>query len=62
LFPTESYSGNSVIFAETLSKNKVKNDIYLYDKGGHGYGMTNPTSDVLWMGKVSHWLETMHFK
>ena len=41
---------NSTRFQEALQKNKVKNAIYLYDKGGHGYGMNNPTSNEKWMG------------
>lgn len=40
---------NSERFYEALLKNKVPADIYLYEKGGHGFGMFNKTSDVLWM-------------
>jgi acetyl esterase/lipase len=47
---------NSLVFAEALEKNKVKHDIYLYEKGGHGFGLKNPTSDVDWMKYVKEWM------
>ncbi|MEJ0105688.1 MAG: alpha/beta hydrolase [Bacteroidota bacterium] len=48
---------NTLLFAKALSKNKVNNEIYLYDKGGHGFGMNNPTSSVKWMDKVETWMK-----
>lgn len=48
---------NSLVFAEALGKNKVPYRIYLYEKGGHGYGMNNPTSDVKWMDLVQQWMK-----
>ena len=50
---------NSLVFAEALDKNKVKHDAYYYEKGGHGFGMNNPTSDVKWMKYVREWLFNM---
>jgi len=47
---------NTLMFAKALSKNKVNNEVYLYDKGGHGFGMNNPTSSVKWMDKVERWM------
>lgn len=47
---------NSLKFAEALSKAKIKHDMYTYEKGGHGFGMTNPTSDVQWMKYVHQWM------
>lgn len=47
---------NSMAFAASLEQNKVKHDIYLYDKGGHGFGMVNKTSDVKWMKYVQQWM------
>lgn len=47
---------NMLLFATALQKNKVPFDFYLYEKGGHGYGMNNPTSDVKWMDLVQEWL------
>ena len=48
---------NSIQFYEALKKNKVESAIYLYDKGGHGFGMINSTSSVQWMDLVYQWLK-----
>ncbi|MCG7857833.1 alpha/beta hydrolase [Flavihumibacter sp.] len=47
---------NSLRFKEAMDKFKVKNDIYLYDNGGHGFGLKNSTSDVEWMKYVKQWM------
>ena len=52
---------NSLVFAEALKKNNVPVDIYLYESGGHGYGMYNKSSPVLWMDLVQQWMRTMKF-
>jgi hypothetical protein len=36
-------------------------ELYLYEKGGHGYGMYNNTSNVLWMDLVEEWMKKMKF-
>ena len=50
---------NSIVFANALKENKVPVELYLYEKGGHGYGMNNKTSEVKWMDLVSEWMEKM---
>ncbi|MFM9908798.1 MAG: alpha/beta hydrolase [Chitinophagaceae bacterium] len=50
---------NSLVFAEALKKNAVSHEIYLYEKGGHGYGMINPSSEVKWMDLVYKWMQKM---
>jgi acetyl esterase/lipase len=52
---------NSLVFAEALKKNNVPVEMYLYESGGHGYGMYNKTSPVRWMDLVQQWLRTMQF-
>jgi len=52
---------NTLVFAEALEKNKVPHEVYLYEKGGHGYGMNNRTSDVKWMDLVQVWMKKMKF-
>lgn len=47
---------NSLAFAAALKKNNVPVEIYLYEKGGHGFGMNNKTSKVKWMDLVEQWL------
>ena len=48
---------NSVKFYEALKKNSVPSEIYLFDKGGHGFGMNNPASEVKWMDHVQRWMQ-----
>ncbi len=50
---------HSLVFAEALAKNNVPYKIHLYEKGGHGYGMNNPASDVKWMDLVEQWMQEM---
>jgi acetyl esterase/lipase len=45
-----------LLFATALQKNKVPFDFYLYEKGGHGFGMVNTTSEVKWIDLVQEWL------
>jgi dipeptidyl aminopeptidase/acylaminoacyl peptidase len=52
---------NSIVFAGALEKNNVPVEMYLYEKGGHGYGMNNKTSEVKWMDLVSEWLKKIKF-
>ncbi|OQP62074.1 1,4-beta-xylanase [Niastella vici] len=47
---------NMLLFATALQKNKVPFDFYLYEKGGHGFGMNNSTSEVKWMDLVQEWM------
>ena len=49
---------NSVRFYDALKKNNIKSEIYLFDKGGHGFGLNNPTTEVKWMDMVHQWLQT----
>jgi len=48
---------NSTRFAEACKKHGVPVEIYLYAQGGHGFGMTNPTSHEDWMDLCIAWLK-----
>lgn len=52
---------NSLSFAAALKKHNVPVELYLYEKGGHGYGMYNKTSSVRWMDLVEEWMKKMKF-
>jgi acetyl esterase/lipase len=52
---------NSMVFAEALRKNHVPAEVYLYEKGGHGFGMTNKTSKQAWMNLCIEWLGKEQF-
>ena len=47
---------NSLVFIAALQKNKVPVESFFYAKGGHGYGMENPTSDVDWIDSCMNWI------
>ncbi|HTE28357.1 alpha/beta hydrolase [Flavitalea sp.] len=47
---------NSTVFAEQLKRHKVPVEVYLYEAGGHGFGMNNPTSNVKWMDLIEKWI------
>jgi acetyl esterase/lipase len=48
---------NSIQFYEALKKSRVAAEIYLYEQGGHGFGLHNPTSEVSWLSLSIHWLQ-----
>jgi Esterase/lipase len=50
---------NSLQFAAALKKNNVPVEIYLYEKGGHGFGMINKTSKIKWMDLVEQWIKKL---
>jgi len=52
---------NSVSFYEALQKNKVVSELHIYEKGGHGFGMNNPTTKDKWMDKLKAWLVVNHW-
>jgi acetyl esterase/lipase len=52
---------NSILFRDALQKNGVPASMHLYDKGGHGYGMYNKSSPILWMDLVQDWMKKMKY-
>ena len=50
---------NSLVFYENLVANNVPVEMHLYPKGGHGFGMKNPTHPDLWMERVKNWMDSM---
>ncbi|MDX2045426.1 MAG: alpha/beta hydrolase, partial [Chitinophagaceae bacterium] len=48
---------NSIRFYLALLKNKVAAELHLYEKGGHGYGMNNPTTNDKWMERCFNWMQ-----
>jgi acetyl esterase/lipase len=47
---------NSTAFYEALLKNKVPAELHLYQNGGHGFGMKNPTTKDAWMDRLMNWM------
>lgn len=50
---------NSIYFARALDDHHVPSELYLYEKGGHGYGMDNKSSPVKWMDLLRDWMTSM---
>jgi len=48
---------NSTTYYKQLQLNKVAAEIYLFEKGGHGFGMKNPTSEVYWPNLLKQWMQ-----
>lgn len=47
---------NAILFAAALQQHKVPVETFFYAKGGHGYGMDNPTASIDWMDSCLKWL------
>ena len=52
---------NSVLMNAALKKGGVHSEMYLYEKGGHGFGLINKTSDVDWFNLMAGWLKKEKF-
>ena len=48
---------NSLIYAQHLKDNEVEAEVFLYEAGGHGFGMKNSTSAAKWTDSLKSWLE-----
>lgn len=48
---------NSIVFYQALIKNNVPAEMHIYQKGGHGFGMINPTTKDAWMDRCKNWLD-----
>ena len=47
---------NSILFIAALQQNQVKVESFFYAKGGHGFGLDNPTANEEWMEKCILWI------
>ena len=49
---------NSLRFYEALNNNKVSAELFVFPKGGHGFGLVNPTSPDRWMDRCLDWMKS----
>lgn len=49
---------NAILYHEKLKAAGVPVELYLYEKGGHGFGMYNTTSDVNWTDLLATWFRS----
>ncbi|MCP9770510.1 alpha/beta hydrolase [Lacihabitans sp. LS3-19] len=47
---------NSLFFIAALQQNKVPVESFFYAKGGHGFGLDNPTATEEWIDKCLTWI------
>jgi acetyl esterase/lipase len=47
---------NSIYFYEALINSKVKGELLIYQSGGHGFGLINPSTKETWMDQLIPWL------
>ncbi len=47
---------NSQVYYDALRKFKIPAQVKYYEKGGHGFGMNNPTSSEKWMEDLKAWM------
>lgn len=48
---------NSLQYQEALQKNGVSAALVVYEKGGHGFGLVNKTSDRKWTDDLVKWMK-----
>lgn len=48
--------GNSIRYFEALKKRNISAQLFIYARGGHGYGLKNPTTSDDWIDSVEHWM------
>ena len=52
---------NSIRFYQALLKNKVVAELHLYQNGGHGFGLNNPTTNDKWFERCINWMKANKF-
>ncbi|MET3978643.1 acetyl esterase/lipase [Mucilaginibacter sp. UYP25] len=49
---------NGLMMYQSLLQNNVPAELHLFPKGGHGFGLYNPTSDIQWFDWAKAWLDS----
>jgi acetyl esterase/lipase len=50
---------NSLLFKKSLELHHVPVELLVYPKGGHGFGLNNPTSKDQWFPHVAKWVSDL---
>lgn len=48
---------NSLVFYANLVEHKVPAELHVYQKGGHGFGLHNPTTSDKWFERLRNWMD-----
>ncbi len=51
---------NSIAFYQALLHYKIPAEMHIYNAGGHGFGMHNPTTKDEWMERCKNWMQSMN--
>ena len=54
-------SENSIVFYQALIAHHVPAEMHIYQGGGHGYGLKNPTTTDQWIERVRNWMRANKF-
>ena len=49
---------NSIVFYQALLRNKVGAEMRLFQRGGHGFGMNNGTTNEKWLEEALYWMQS----
>ena len=52
---------NSIAYYLACHKYNIPVEMHLYPKGGHGYGMSNPTTKDKWMDRLQNWIDSLGY-
>ncbi|MDQ3290719.1 MAG: alpha/beta hydrolase, partial [Bacteroidota bacterium] len=47
---------NSILFYQALQKLNIPAELHIYPKGGHGFGLKNPTTPDDWFERFANWM------
>jgi len=47
---------NSIVFYDSLVRNKIPAELHIYQSGGHGFGMFIKNTKELWMDRCKNWM------
>ncbi len=50
---------NSLAYYQACLRNGVPAEMHLYARGGHGFGLHNPTTEDKWLERMVNWLKTL---
>lgn len=50
---------NSYLMQAALYKQHIPNQLFTYEKGGHGFGLVNKTSSANWMDEFLSWVQKL---
>ncbi|QNF33433.1 alpha/beta hydrolase [Adhaeribacter swui] len=47
---------NSILFYQALQQQNIPAEMHIYPKGGHGFGLKNPTTPDYWFDRCLNWM------